>query len=370
MSRDVITAEESETLSEVLGRMREQDIHEIPVIDDRRRLLGMVGYTNLLRRRNLPLTTKVSQLIVRTPQVEPGDHLSKVAELLMSSGYRAMPVAEDGFLVGIVSRTDIIKFLKDTADLRGITVSSVMTPKPHTIHHADTIAKAKQVLGSLDTRAIPVVDDQGKLVGVVGFKDFSGYLLKPKDRPEQGAVVAEKGPSQLEVKSFMRTPAITLSPDASVADAARLMAEHDISSVIVVEEGEPVGIVTQVDLMELVASLQTRDQLYVQISGLGEEEAWAYDSMYDLIQKGIRRISDIVRPTILNIHVAMHDESPDRSKYSIRARLTCDHGMYYSWEWDWDIFKALDKVMDQFERRIKKEKELRLQGRKNSRRPA
>jgi ribosome-associated translation inhibitor RaiA len=120
-----------------------------------------------------------------------------------------------------------------------------------------------------------------------------------------------------------------------------------------------------------VASFRGREQVYVQISGLDDDEAWAYEGLYDIIQRGIRRISDIVTPTILNVHVAKHEETPTRSveahsKYSLRARMTCDNGMYYAWEHDWDLFKAMDRVMEQFERRIKKEKEMRLQGRRSA----
>jgi CBS domain-containing protein len=303
--------------------------------------------------------------------VRPNDDLPTVAEILMSSGYRTVPVMEDSRLVGVVSRTDVVKVLPQVEGIKDVTVEGIMSPNTQTVLEEATIPQARKILLSLDERAIPVVDGKDRLVGVVGLKDFTEYLWKPKERATKGEQLGEKIPFKLEVKSIMRRPPITVGERATVAEAAALMDRHHISIVIVAREGRILGVVSQADLMELVASFKGRDQLYVQISGLDEDETWSYEGLYDIIQRGIRRISDIVTPSILNVHVAKHEETPlktieARSKYSLRARLTCDSGMYYAWEHDWDLFKVMDRVMEQFERRIKKEKEMRLQGRRGS----
>ncbi len=368
MSKDPVTAAPEDKLSDVLGKMREHDIHDLPVVS-RRNVLGLVSLNTLIRRRNLPLTTKVGNLLVRAPEVRPNDDLPTVAEILMSSGYRTVPVMEDSRLVGIVSRTDVVKVLPQVEGIKDVTVEGIMSPNTQTVKEEDTLPQARKILLSLDERAIPVVDGEDRLVGVVGLKDFTEYLWKPKERATTGEQRGEKIPLNLEVKSIMRRPPLTVGERATVAEAAALMDRHRISIVIVARDGRILGIVSQADLMELVASFRGRDQLYVQISGLDEDEAWAYEGLYDIIQKGIRRVSDIVTPSILNVHVARHEETPSRtvearSKYSLRARMTCASGMYYAWEHDWDLFKAMDRVMEQFERRIKKEKEMRLQGRR------
>jgi signal-transduction protein with cAMP-binding, CBS, and nucleotidyltransferase domain len=55
-----------------------------------------------------------------------------------------------------------------------------------------------------------------------------------------------------EVLNFMREPVASLDSQASAVDAAKLMAEKDISSVLVVEGGDYVGIVTRTDLVTRV----------------------------------------------------------------------------------------------------------------------
>jgi ribosome-associated translation inhibitor RaiA len=141
------------------------------------------------------------------------------------------------------------------------------------------------------------------------------------------------------------------------------MIEHDISSVIIAEERKPIGILTQVDLIELLTSYRESPQLYVQITGL-EEDPEFYDAMYTMIRKGMKRVSGIVKPKILNLHVVQHHSEGLRSKFTLRARMTTEKKMYYANAFEWDLMKALDEVMWQLEKTIKREKEKRVDRRK------
>src|SRR5207249_10758731 len=59
MSTDLVTASPDETLGDVLGKMKSNDIHELPVIE-RKKLVGVVTMRELMRRRNRPPATTVS----------------------------------------------------------------------------------------------------------------------------------------------------------------------------------------------------------------------------------------------------------------------------------------------------------------------
>ena len=58
MSKKLVTIECHEEISVALGKMREHDVHELPVTDDGK-IIGLVSYDTFLKRRNIPLTTKV-----------------------------------------------------------------------------------------------------------------------------------------------------------------------------------------------------------------------------------------------------------------------------------------------------------------------
>jgi CBS domain-containing protein/ribosome-associated translation inhibitor RaiA len=361
MSKHLVVAEKEEELSEVLGRMKKHKIHEIPVVS-RKRLLGIVSYETLMKRKNIPLTTKVEKIMSLPPRITMEERLPEIAEALMVGGHRALPVTSDSKVMGIISRMDIVKAMRDLKELKNTKLEKIMTPSPHCIREDDDILEARNLMKSLDERSIPVVDDSGRLTGVIGHNDLVELFMRAKDKRKSRV---ERGTElNLEVKGVMRRPPIFLSPESMVIEAVRLMLKNEISSVIVVEDRKPVGIVTQVDLLELVVSYRESPQLYVQITGL-EEDPELYDAMYAIIRKTMKRLSNIVKPKILNLHIVQHHDKGLRNKSSLRARLFTDKKMYYAKAFEWDVIRALDEVMKQLDKAIKREKDIRIDKRKS-----
>ena len=359
MEKNPITTTPEENLSTILGKMKENDIHELPVLK-KKKVVGLISFDTLIKRRNLPLSTKVENIMIVPPEISANDALTKIAEALMSSGYRAVPIISKGKLAGIVSRSDLIHIIPEIEDLGSIGVEEIMTPSPKCISQNDTIVNARNLMVELDERTIPVVDDDEKLAGVIGLKDLADLLWRPKIRVEKSEGAGESRPVSVTIKSIMRTPPISVGLDACVKDVVNLMAKYNISSIMVTEEREPIGIITQIDLIELIAAFREEEEVYVQITGLEEDDPEVYDAMYELIQKFIKRTAKIVVPKILAIHVVHYHPGGEVSKYSIRVRMFSERKMFYAKAFDWNLLRALDETLDQLEKNIKKEKDRRL----------
>ncbi len=359
MSEKPVVAKPDEDVSKVLGRMKTHDFHEIPV-EEGGELEGMVSYSTLLKRGKVPMKTRIDSLLIKPPKVEEDDSLPRVSEILMSSGYRAVPVTRDGKLVGVISRADCVRAFASSEEFDTLKVRDIMTPEPQTLGETDTVLAARELMTALDERAVPIVDDLGNVTGVVGLKDLVKVLTHPREKATKGERAGQRIPLDVEVRSVMSRPPVTIAPDAGAGEAAELLTKHHISSVVVVEDGKPVGVVTHVDLLEQAAALRARDEALVEISGLDEEDWWTYEILYTVIGRGLRRIASIVRPTILNVHVVTYRNRGDRSKYSIRARLSTTDNLYFARDYDWDPYMAIHKVMNQLERRIKREKDLKM----------
>lgn len=366
MSKELIVASPEDALSDVLAKMRKHDIHEIPIIE-KKKLLGIVSYNTLIKRRSLPLTTKAERIMIAPPKVKDTDSIPAVAEMMMSTGSRAIPVASKRKLLGIISRADLIKSIRGMDVLSDVDVSSMMSHSPQCVLETHTIQEARSLMKDLDERSVPVCESSGHLVGVVGVKDLADYFARGKESETTGDLVGEKEALEVEVRSLMRTPPITVPPEAKLSEAVELMIEKDVSSILVTEDRQPVGIVTQVDIVEFIASFKRTEEVLVQITGL-EEEPEVYDVMYERIQKTMDKIGGILTPKILNIHIAQHHARGDTSKYTMRARLTTDKGLFYARHFDWNVHKTLDGLMDQIEDFVKEDKERRLDARKHSRR--
>jgi CBS domain-containing protein len=118
-----------------------------------------------------------------------------------------------------------------------ICVQDLMSTALLTVNASETLAEAHIEMEVGVVRHLPVVDDQGRLVGVLSDRDILRAL-------------AARQP--LRVADMMTRDVITTSPQASAHTAAGLMLEHQISSLPVVNDtGALVGLVTQTDFLEL-----------------------------------------------------------------------------------------------------------------------
>ena len=72
MSTEVVTAECNEPLSELLGHMKKNDVYELPVLE-RGKLVGMVSYDALIRRRQFPLSSEARTVMVSVPEIAEDD---------------------------------------------------------------------------------------------------------------------------------------------------------------------------------------------------------------------------------------------------------------------------------------------------------
>ncbi|MBU4072178.1 MAG: CBS domain-containing protein [Candidatus Thermoplasmatota archaeon] len=359
MARNLITVEPHEDVSSAISKMQQHDINEVPVITEDGKILGLVNYETLLKRRSIPMSTKVENVMAFPPRVNEEMPVIEIAETMLSSGYRAVPVTEKEYIVGIVSRTDLVGIIPELNILKEIEVSEIMTESPHFINEKDTLEQARSIMYRLDVRAMPVIDSKGELTGVLGLKDLAKGTGGKGRKRKTNDFTAGKGNVEMgvQVKSVMKTPAITIGKEAKISEAVKLMQKNTISTIIVIEGNTPIGIVTQYDLIELIASFKSEEQVFVQISGLHEAEPEAYDMMYDLIQKYIKRMAKMVTPKVFSIHVTRYDagNAHNTGNITVRGRLTTEHELYYSTTNEWDLALALSALLSHMEKSIRKD---------------
>jgi len=351
-----------ETISDVIGMMREHGLEELPVVEDEK-VVGFVSDNTFIDRRNLSFSTKIRHVMNPPPEVNLEDSLVRVCDMLLSSGYRGVPViSENGEYAGFISRKDISGIIPSIDELKNTMVKDHMTPDPETIRGDEHVGKAKAMMDRYDVRVLPVVDKDGILMGMVGIQDILDKVIRPIDREEKGNMSGEINSPQrdIEVNSVMAMPAITTTPNSMIYDATEKMNEEDISTLVAMDDDEIKGVLTQFDLIEMITSFRETDQVFVQISGLKDRHE-VYDQMYDVIQSSLSKMNQVLDPLVLNVHVVSHQEGGTQTKYSLRLRLSTDYGMYYAKEVDWNMMKSLDKALDNLEKRIFEDKEKKLQ---------
>lgn len=364
MSSSAVTATKGETLSAVISRMKKDHLREIPVLEGNKPV-GLVSYSSFLLRRSLPLSTKVEQVMHPAPRLEEDMPITKAVEEMMASGVRGAPVVRNEKMVGFVSRTDIIKVLPNVEQLKNKKVSEFMTKNPQFVTEKEGVRRAQMLMKGLMEKSLPVVDSSGRLVGAVSMHEVMDIIWSPKSsKPYNELVGSDKEPPDIAVGSIMSQPAISVSPSDSIGKVASLMLEKGLATIFVHEGERLVGVVSQADLMEQVISLKKREGVYVQITGLVEEDPDVYNVLYDEIEKAMNRIDKIQFPRVFTVHIQTYNSEGMRSKYSIHGRLTTDRSMYYASQTDWNLYKTMDALLNQLEKTVKREHEKTLDLRK------
>jgi acetoin utilization protein AcuB len=128
-----------------------------------------------------------------------------------------------------------------------------MSCRPVTIGPDIPITEALRIMREQDVRRLPVLDEHGKLVGIVSEKD----LLYASPSPATSLSIYEMHYllSRLRVQELMTTPVITVTPDALIEEAARIMVDHKIGGLPVTDGDTLLGIITQTDVFEVLLEL-------------------------------------------------------------------------------------------------------------------
>lgn len=143
MTTEVVTVTRETPLKEVARILVDRRISGVPVVDDERRVLGVVSEADFLAKEVDPRSGRRSPLgwlltarhhdadrarveavtagdAMTSPAItiEAGRRLAEAADMMARSSINRLPVVEDGRLVGIVSRADVVRaFVRTDADL-------------------------------------------------------------------------------------------------------------------------------------------------------------------------------------------------------------------------------------------------------------
>jgi CBS domain-containing membrane protein len=135
--------------------------------------------------------------------------------------------------------------------MENLRVRDIMTAEVTTLQRNDKLTLADDIMRLGRIRHLPVLDENGQLAGIVTQRDlFRGALAKALGYGERAQ---RQLMDTLVVKEVMTSDVITTTPDTPLAEAARVLIEHKIGCLPVVEAGRLVGIITEEDFVALAA---------------------------------------------------------------------------------------------------------------------
>jgi CBS domain-containing protein len=268
-TRDVITVSPTTTIMGAVEKMTECGFRRLPVADPgSRRLLGILTSSdvinfmgggdkfNLVRVKhggNLIPAVNESVRTIMTPHLTTLPSSSTINDaiaIITQKMVGGIPLlGAEGQLEGIVTERDVMGVLASQKSSRK--VEDVMSTVLRVTEPDSPIGKVTRDMTSHRFRRLPVVSGD-VLFGIVTSTDIMKYLGSKKvfDRLVTGDVEEVMA---LPVRTLVSGSLITITPDKTLNDAARMMQEKGVGALPVIEDARLIGLITEFDLVKALS---------------------------------------------------------------------------------------------------------------------
>lgn len=141
---------------------------------------------------------KCSEVMTREPACcEPGDSITKVASIMKREDVGSVPVVdsrEDKKLIGMVTDRDlVVRVLAEGTAVERATVRDAMTSHPVSCVEGDDVRKAVEAMADRQVRRMPIVDEQGRLTGIIAQADVATRVNRDETTGELVEAISEPG---------------------------------------------------------------------------------------------------------------------------------------------------------------------------------
>lgn len=169
------------------------------------------------------------------------EHAEYARNLMLKHGFsRIVVINEDGNPIGIVTEKDITRKLREDEPawrrrpIDKISIGRIMSKNLITIDSDGELKDAAEIMIKNNISCLPVVDDEG-LAGIVTKTDLIRFY-------------SEKFQGRWKVADLMTPDVVTVGENHTIAHVISLMEENEIGRIVVIRNGEPVGIITSTNI--------------------------------------------------------------------------------------------------------------------------
>lgn len=240
MTDNVVCAVPGETILSAIKRMSEHRVSCVVVVDDGT-VVGILTERDVLRGvaaesrdpTRSKVVEKMSSPVVSIPPEAP---VLQASEIIRSKGIKRLVVGDGRRLLGLVTQTDITRGLTSLWPSKN--VADIMSTNVVTVNVSITVAQAARMMSSQNISCV-VVMHREEAVGIMTEKD----VLKR-------VVALHRDPGTTPVAEVMSRPLVTSTPDHSILCVSRMMDRMHIHRLVVKENKQVCGIVSQTDILD------------------------------------------------------------------------------------------------------------------------
>ena len=287
--RDVMTpspksVSDESPLSDAVGLLLSSIFTGLPVVDRQGRPVGLITQGDLISKGGMPLrvgllsetnrdciesvmnclASRKSVEVMSTPAITIVDEqpLAEAVDMMLKKGVKRLPVVDsDGRLIGMLSRLDIFMtvmreapnwnaFRAQKIEVKNLrTVDGILRRDALSVSPETTLDEVIRVIDHNDLQRVAVVDEAGKLLGLISDRDLLRYFKKAHEgffnvfakmkssfRKVSDTEEFKQGLSSLKAADVMITELITVREDMLIGEAIGLMTEKALKRLPVVDD--------------------------------------------------------------------------------------------------------------------------------------
>jgi CBS domain-containing protein len=265
----VITIPPTKTIYDAIKIMTKEGFRRIPIANpSTKRLEGIATATdiidylgggekfgiiqqkfggNFFKAINEPMKLIMTKKVV---SIKTSAKVSEALEVMKEKNLGGLPIVdEDNRVRAIITERDIANMFADR--ISGVKVALLMSEKLVTALPRTTIFEAEKTMTMQGFRRLPIILD-GKVMGIITTMDIvrffgSGEVFKYL---RSGTIIQVLNTPALEIATKQ---VATITPDADVGQAAKIMQEKNIGALPVVKNGKLAGMITERDFFKIIA---------------------------------------------------------------------------------------------------------------------
>jgi CBS domain-containing protein len=268
---DVVTVSLPGTRDDVLEFLQERSFSSVPVVnetEDGEQYRGLVSREDLIKRPN---EDQLAILMEDVPTTAKDATLQEVAETIVETGQRRIPVVNGGDLTGMITVTDIVRAIADGDANGDVEVGRLASPDVNTVYVGTPLTVAEREIAFANVPYAIALADDGEMAGiitevdlidvaeVVEGEDATGDSIANQDDDWMWEGIKAVGNRYLPtrdvelpnepVREYMSDGLVTVNSSRTAQEVAGLLLDNDIEQVPLQRGDELAGIVRDIDLL-------------------------------------------------------------------------------------------------------------------------
>ncbi len=362
LSNNFVRVNSSASVSEMLGALSKARQTHAVVFGSQGDYLGISSKHAVLRRHIDFSRVRVENIVEKKPVIGENTELQKIAELMIGSDSKILPVFGKKGILGVVFAADVIKQIKSIKEIASLPVREIASLKPVVLPFESTFGMLLNTMREQHVSKIPIVGKNNELKGIVSFSDLmESYLLSGTEKKPRG-FKGKKGSGvhnsektdllALPVSDWIISEVKTISPTTTVSKTIDLMLASSISDVVLAERNKVVGFVTLADLLECFVRLkrERKNIQFVNLPELDEIDAQFLNTeisdCFDKFKKVLRNINYFV------VHFKFHESEGARRKATVHLRLSVPGKLFIASASGWILLDTVHDAVKILEREV------------------